>query len=420
MMRILWFTGVQLPAVTGKDLSRAGWQEGLRRALNHYYPDLQLIIASFGTETYQPFSVENATYYNIYRKPVPNSRWKRIIKNWKHKPFDQEELNRCFDLYEQVKPDLVFIFGTENPFGLLSNRFDVPAVISIQAVFQGLVLRLFSGLSTLELLKEFFSKDTVLGKGPFHRWWTLKKYSRIEEKIYHRCQYFTGRTDWDRSWLNRLNPNATYFHIDRVLGDNYYHVNWNFPDSQENLIFSVSSNASFKGGITLVRALAELKSRGFEDIQLRLAGIDQASNIGKHISRIVKIHELHHQISMLGRLSQADIVAEMLKARLFVLPSHMDNSPNSLAQAMILGMPCLASDAGGIPSMLRDNEEGILYHHNDINALADQIERFFCEPDRALKLSIQARKTAQVRHDPERIAREMYLTYQEVLSRSSK
>ena len=70
--------------------------------------------------------------------------------------------------------------------------------------------------------------------------------------------------------------------------------------------------------------------------------------------------------------------------------------------------------------MLRDNEEGILYQHNDINALADQIERLFYEPGMALKLSIQARKTAQVRHDPERIAREMYLTYQEVLSRSSK
>jgi len=419
-MRILWFTGVQLPAVTGKGINRAGWQEGLRRALNQYHPDLQLIIASFGTETYQPFSVENATYHNIYRKPKPVTRWERIIKNWMHKTHDQEELDRCLDIYNLVKPDLVFIFGTENPFGLLINRFNVPAVVSIQAVLNGLIMRLFSGLSPLELLKNIFSKETILGRGIFHKWWTLKKYSRIEKIIYKRCQYFNGRTDWDKSWLTRLNPDAHYFHIDRILGESYYQAKWNHEDSNENLIFTVSSNASFKGGITLVRALVVLKERGFGDIQLRLAGIDQASQVGKHISRLVKTHELKDQITLLGRLHPSEIVNEMLNARLFVLPSHMDNSPNSLAEAMMLGMPCLASDAGGIPSMLRDNEEGILYQHNDINALADQIERLFYEPGMALKLGIQARKTAQVRHDPERIVREMYLTYQEVLSRSSK
>lgn len=48
-MRILWFTGVQLPAVTGEDLNRAGWQEGLGglfiiliRKLNWQLPPLVL------------------------------------------------------------------------------------------------------------------------------------------------------------------------------------------------------------------------------------------------------------------------------------------------------------------------------------------------------------------------------------------
>lgn len=158
-MRILWYTGVQLPAVTGKGLARAGWQEGLRKALNDYHPEIQLSIASNGSEDYEPFTEENATYYNIYRAPTSESRWKRVFNNWKHLTYDREELDRSLEIVEVVQPDLIFIFGTENPFGLLANRFPVPVAISIQAVINGLVQRVFSGLSFSELTREF-SIDT--------------------------------------------------------------------------------------------------------------------------------------------------------------------------------------------------------------------------------------------------------------------
>ena len=417
-MHILWFTGVQLPAVTGKDLNRAGWQEGLRRALNRYYPDIKLSIASFSPDSYQPFTLKNATYYNIYRQPAPDHRWKRLINNWKHNTFDVDELNRCYEVYEIVQPDLVFIFGTENPFGLLMSQFTVPAVVSIQAVLNGLVKRIFSGLSLQELFRELFSKETLGGSGTFHRWWVLKKYTQIEKNIYIQCQLFTGRTDWDRDWLKRLNPGARYFHIDRVLGEIYYQAQWELQNSLDNQVFSLSSNAPFKGGITLVRAIAMLKDQENDTIQLKLAGVDKESNVGRYILDLIERYSLQKQITLLGRLQPSEIVEEMLQARLFVLPSHMDNSPNSLAEAMLLGMPCVASDAGGIPSMLKDDVEGVLYPHQDINALAEAIDAVLSDPNLAVELGAQARRTALIRHDPEKIARDTYQMYQEVLSQS--
>ena len=94
----------------------------------------------------------------------------------------------------------------------------------------------------------------------------------------------------------------------------------------------------------------------------------------------------------------------------------MDNSPNSLAEAMLLGMPCIASNAGGIPSMLKKGVEGVLYNHQDINALADAIKKILTDSELASSLGAQARKTAQPRHDPGRIAQDTYHVYQEVLS----
>ena len=417
-MRILWFTGVQLPAVTGEDLNRAGWQEGLRRALYHSYPEIKLAIASFGSDSYQPFTVENATYHNIYRKPASTQRWNRLMNNWKHNTFEGDELNRCYEVYDLVQPDLVFIFGTENPFGLLVSQFTVPAVISIQAVLNGLVNRIFSGLSLRELSKELFSRETLVGNGIFHRWWVLKKYCQIEKNIYKQNQLFAGRTDWDRDWLRRLNSGARYFHIDRVLGEIYYQAEWELQNSIDKQIFSLSSNAPFKGGITLVRAIAGLKDQGNVTVRLRLAGVDEESNVGRHILDFVERYNLQNQITMLGRLHPSEIIQEMLQARLFVLPSHMDNSPNSLAEAMLLGMPCIASDAGGIPSMLKDNVEGVLYPHQDIAALAEAIDIVLADSDLAAKLGNQARRTALIRHDPENVARDTYQMYQEVLSQA--
>jgi len=415
-MRILWFTGVQLPPVSGQELDRAGWQEGLRKTLYEYHPEIELSIASFGSEDYQPFTVENATYYNIFKEPSPENRWLRLIKNWGHPTYTEEELDRCLDIVATVQPDLIFIFGTENPFGLLANRFPVPVVISIQAVLNGLIQRIFSGLTMTELIRELFSKDTLIGESIFHRWWHLRKLARMEKEIYSRCIVFEGRTEWDKKWLNRLNRKAIYFHIDRILAEEYYKHSWQIADTKQDLIFTTSSNAPFKGGITLVRALIELKNRGWDRIQLRIAGIHPTSIVGKNILRLVKKHKLEDQISVLDRIPPRAIISEMKKARVFILPSHMDNSPNSLGEAMLLGMPCVASNAGGIPSMLEDGEDGLIYDHTDIHELADKIESLLEDPALASQLGKNARIKALERHDPARISASMVEMYQQVIS----
>ena len=415
-MHVLWFTGVQLPAVTGAGLNRAGWQESLRKALFRYYPDIKISIASFGAEDYQPFQAENATYYNIYRQQGTENRWKRMLESWKHRTYQEEDLVQIIKTYDLVRPDLVFIFGTENPFGLVVDEFSVPSVISIQAVINGLVDSLFFGYTGRQLIKEFLSRQTLAGQGIFHKWWAYKKHARIESKIYRQNNYFCGRTQWDQQWMTELNPEARYFKINRVLREAFYTDEWMFADSSQNRIFSLCSNAPFKGGITLVRALVQLKENGNDHFKLRLAGIDPDSSVGKTITEILRRNKMEHQVDLLGRLSPDQIKTEMKAARIFVLPSHMDNSPNSLAEAMILGMPCIASNAGGISSMIQDGIDGLLYTHTDIQALAQRILLLNADHDLAQTLGGKARANALIRHDPSTIAEQTFAMYQQVLS----
>ena len=66
-----------------------------------------------------------------------------------------------------------------------------------------------------------------------------------------------------------------------------------------------------------------------------------------------------------------------------MLPSSCENSPNSLGEAMLLGMPCVASNAGGIPDMLAAGREGLLYGESqDADALARCLLQVLTAPRR--------------------------------------
>lgn len=417
-MRVLWFTGVQLPAVTGEKLNRAGWIEGLRRALEANEPEIELGIASFGTDDYSPFREGNATYFNIDREPRPQSKWGRLFRNWRHYTVDQQELERCLEIVDRYQPDLVYIFGTENPFGLLCDKYPVPAIISIQSIVSKSKTRVFAGLPLVDIFHDTFHKKFLLGRGVIHKWWRMNQQSRMERLIFGKCQYYDGRTAWDKRWLTTFNPAAEYYPINRVLGPLYYQAVWNPKEADRNLVYTTSSNAAFKGGVTLVRAFAELRKRGRDEIKLRMAGVNKGSRVGKAIHRLIHKYNMSDQVTLLGRLFPEQIISEMKSASLFVLPSHIDNSPNSLGEAMIIGMPCVASNAGGIPSMLEDGVEGLIYPHDEIGTLADRIELALDRPRRAKEFGSNARKRALSRHDPLRISERVVSMYEDVLSRS--
>ena len=78
-----------------------------------------------------------------------------------------------------------------------------------------------------------------------------------------------------------------------------------------------------------------------------------------------------------GPLDEEKICQRYLRSHVFVCPSSIENSPNSLGEAMILGVPCIASYVGGIPDMLKDREEGLLYQHNAPYMLAHHICEIF-------------------------------------------
>ena len=101
-----------------------------------------------------------------------------------------------------------------------------------------------------------------------------------------------------------------------------------------------------------------------------------------------------------------------LHSNVFVLPSTIENSPNSLGEAMLLGVPCVAADVGGVTSMMDHKEEGYVYQSTAAYMLAHYICGVFDMEERAESVGLAARGHARKTHDPQQNLQDLLAIYQ--------
>lgn len=78
---------------------------------------------------------------------------------------------------------------------------------------------------------------------------------------------------------------------------------------------------------------------------------------------------------------------------------------------MLLGVPVVSSNVGGVPDLMTDEKEGLLYHADSVNALAMAVTRIFEDRELAEKLSKAARQRAGKTHDGEENCRTLLEIY---------
>lgn len=105
---------------------------------------------------------------------------------------------------------------------------------------------------------------------------------------------------------------------------------------------------------------------------------------------------------------------QFLDANVYVMPSAIENSPNSLCEAQMLGTPVVASYCGGTPTLLTEGETGYFYRYEEYEMLAQIVIRLFGRKD-FKNLSEKGRKIALLRHDRERNAIVLKNIYKEIM-----
>jgi len=114
-------------------------------------------------------------------------------------------------------------------------------------------------------------------------------------------------------------------------------------------------------------------------------------------------------------LDENEMINRLLKSNVFVLPSKIENSSNSLCEAMLLGLPCVASYVGGNPDMMLHDKEGYLYSFDDYQTLAQQVIKLFEDKDLCLEFSKNAREKSLQRNDLNTNVNTLYKIYKQLM-----
>ena len=138
------------------------------------------------------------------------------------------------------------------------------------------------------------------------------------------------------------------------------------------------------------------------------------SSYGKYLRHLIKKNNLFDYIFFTGALSEEQMCNQYLQSNVFVCPSSIENSPNSLGEAQLLGMPCIAAYVGGVPDMMDASEEW-MYRFEEIEMLAEKICLAFKYVDES-SLHNQ-RERALIRHNKQQNSQALLNIYQDILNK---
>ena len=411
-MRVLWIVNTIFPELAEElkldKIVYGGWMYGLADALVNN-TDIKLSIATVHDGEYIEKKVNNKIYILI-----PNKDKSSIKNYWKK-------------VKEEQQPNVVHIHGTEYNHGLLymqQNGAD-QVVFSIQGLVNVYERYYLSGLSFKEIISNITFRDIVRWDNLYQQKYKFKKRGVQEQEYFKRSKHVIGRTDWDKVHAYFNNKNITYHFCNEMLRSGFYSSKkWSITNCEQHTIFLSQANYPLKGLHKVLEAVALLKDE-FPNIKIKIGGhniikedtfVDKLklTGYGNFIKNKIRKLDLIDNVEFLGNLQEEQMINEYLKANVFICPSAIENSPNSLGEAQLLGVPSIAAYVGGTPNMITNGVDGLLYRFEEIEMLAYQIKQLFINNDLCKELSKNAILASDNRHDKNNISKQILSIYKNI------
>ena len=246
---------------------------------------------------------------------------------------------------------------------------------------------------------------------------------RMEQEAVRKLRHVIGRTSWDKRYATGWNPEITYHYCNETLREPFYDGQWSYDLCTKHRIFAPGCGYPIKGFHLLLEAFARV-AKAYPDAVLAVTGSSylvedlkgtlRQGSYERYLARLTKQLGLENKIEFLGKRSAEGMRQAYLEANVFVMPSTMENSPNVLGEAMLLAVPCVAADVGGVRDLMSE-DEGILYDPQDIRALASHIKSVFAMREGAAPMGIRAQAHGARTHDPEQNLRDLMAIYEEIM-----
>lgn len=428
-MRVLWVCNIMLPVIAdklGEEYSvREGWLSGILSRLLEQEDDGSLTLgicfpakgelAGFGKKLRLGDKDREISCYGFW-------------EDLEHpETYDMTMEPRFGQILSDFKPDLVHIFGTEFPHAYACAKvWNLPekTLVGIQGLCTACALNYMADLpdrvTESKTLRDILKRDSLEDQ--------LNKFyvrAQREEKLLRLTGHITGRTQFDKAAALKINPRASYHFMNETMRSNFYEGRWQLEKCNRYEIFASQADYPLKGFHYLLQAMGEILEKqpgayitvagnsilGMDGVVSRL----KIPAYGKYLRRLIAQNHLQGRIRVLGRLDGEGMKRAYLSCHVFVCPSSVENSPNSVAEAQLLGTPVAASCAGGIPSIVENGVGGVLFEKGNPHELAQAVLKLFESEEETKALSERERRAAALKYDGERNYRTLMAIYGELL-----
>ena len=405
-MKVLWFSIT--PVATG-DTREGCWINAQAALISQFCPDISLSIAYQANQSDKRI-VDGVTCYAM-KPEYPGLRGK--IAKALHDPNAEWRAIRpsVLTVIEDVRPDLICCFGSEWPFGLVSSEVKVPVVIHMQGHW-GSYLKEWRKVESDSQLFRF------LHYNPFRMLKTLVRHHfehlsvQREVQIMKQNRFYLGRTDWDKQLVEQYSPGANYFHCEEAIRSVIVNASkhWQPQEGRMQLV-TISSASELKGNGFILKTARLLKQRGV-DFVWKVAG---RKEIFHKFECYTGIHHEEVNVELLGLIDAYDIVELLSCSTAYVHTAIIDNSPNSLCEAQLMGCPVVTTPVGGIPQLVTESQTGLFVAYDDPEALASCLIRLSNDVELQRRLSAQEKAMAHHRHDGASIAQRLHEIYDNII-----
>lgn len=412
-MKVLWFVQENFDPYREKGgYNGAGWISSLRNEIVKK-EGIDLALSFFSNERKQG-TANGVRYYSM---PTPTlSSLKKVRFRFKKEYVKEEETlwpvfrAEMLKVIDDFKPDVIQIFGSENKYGLVASVTKIPIVLHIQGIVRPYLnaylppfvskfdYYLKDGINPIKLLKNIFQ---------LYNW---KMLAHCEEENLKNIQYYLGRTTWDYRIVKLFNSNATYFHCDEILRHSFYNDDMKRQIPSKLKIVSTISVPLYKGYDLILKAANQLCSLNI-DFEWIVFGNISHSFIEKKLG--IKHENVH--VRLFGVASEEVIKEYLLSCTVYVHPSYIDNSPNSVCEAQLCKVPVIANNVGGVNTIIQDGETGYLVPANDPYQMVFLIKKLFDSPILNTEMGDKARKVALERHNRNNICENLYNNYYKII-----
>ena len=249
----------------------------------------------------------------------------------------------------RIRPDLVHAWGNERGAGLVASRLPWPYVVTIQGLF-GWIRKVLPSLPGTRL--PAFAERLSLARA---------RHVTTESTfaVHYLRERYRGLTVHQAEHA----PNPVFARVERLT-------------KRTRVRFVTNGTIGFlKGTDLFLKALAALDLIEFEAVVIGAPNASFLQPLRNSLPR-----KLWQRVTFKSGLTPGDVADELAQATMFVLPTRVDTSPNAVKEAVVAGVPVIASNVGGIPDYVVPGGNGFLHAPGDLGELVTALRQALAHP----------------------------------------